>query len=112
MLKQKENHKWRCYTCSTEFVGGEIFVDGLNGVCQDCYTKKYGDKVNSPLHYTQGGIETIDYLEAKLSQDEFVGYLKGNILKYMSRANLKNCAEDYKKAQWYLNKLIEVMENE
>jgi hypothetical protein len=112
MFKQKENHKWRCYTCSTEFVGGEVFLDGLRGVCQICHTKKYGDNVNHPTHYTSGGIETIDYLEAKLSQDEFVGYLKGNILKYMSRANLKNGAEDYKKAQWYLNKLIEVMENE
>jgi len=73
---------------------------------------KQNDNVNHPSHYTQGGIETIDYLEAKLTGKEFRGYLKGNILKYMSRANLKNCAEDYKKAQWYLNKLIEVMENE
>jgi len=70
------------------------------------------DNVNHPQHYTQGGIETIDYLEAKLTGKEFRGYLKGNILKYMSRANLKNGAEDYKKAQWYLNKLIEVIENE
>jgi hypothetical protein len=69
------------------------------------------DNVNHPQHYTQGGIETIDYLQAKLSHDEFVGYLKGNILKYVSRANMKNGAEDYKKAQWYVNKLVEVIEN-
>jgi hypothetical protein len=79
---------------------------------QNDLMKSVADNVNHPQHYTQGGIETIDYLKAKLSHDEFVGYLKGNILKYMSRANLKNGAEDYKKAQWYLNKLIEVIENE
>jgi hypothetical protein len=70
------------------------------------------DKVNSPLHYTVGGIETIDYLQAKLTHEEFVGYLKGNVLKYMSRANMKNGAEDYKKAQWYINKLNEVTKSE
>jgi hypothetical protein len=70
------------------------------------------DNVNHPSHYTHGGIETIDYLQAKLTHEEFVGYLKGNILKYMSRANMKNGAEDYKKAQWYLNKLIEVTKSE
>jgi chitinase len=73
---------------------------------------KNKDMVNHPQHYTQGGIETIDYLQAKLSKDEFVGYLKGNILKYMSRANLKNGTEDYKKAQWYINKLVEVSKSE
>jgi hypothetical protein len=73
---------------------------------------RHYDNVNHPSHYTQGGIETIDYLQAKLPIDEFVGYLKGNILKYMSRANMKNGAEDYKKAQWYMNKLVEVIENE
>lgn len=70
------------------------------------------DNVNHPSHYTQGGIETIDYLQAKLTKDEFIGYLKGNILKYMSRANMKNGAEDYKKAQWYVNKLTEVTKDE
>lgn len=70
------------------------------------------DNVNHPSHYTQGGIETIDYLQAKLPIEEFIGYLKGNILKYISRANLKNGTEDYKKAQWYINKLIEVMNND
>jgi hypothetical protein len=70
------------------------------------------DNVNHPSHYTQGGIETIDYLQAKLTHEEFVGYLKGNVLKYMSRANIKNGVEDYKKAQWYLNKLNEVTKSE
>lgn len=66
-----------------------------------------GDSIN-PDHYTHGGIETIDYLQAKLSAEEFKGFLKGNVLKYLSRAEKKNGAEDYKKAQWYMNKLVEV----
>ena len=41
------------------------------------------DNVNHPAHYKVGGIETIDYIEAKLTPEEFRGYLKGNALKYL-----------------------------
>jgi hypothetical protein len=65
------------------------------------------DMVNSPEHYTQGGIETIDYIKAKLTPEEFKGYLKGNIIKYTSRAGLKDeVAQEFKKAQWYIRKMI------
>jgi Protein of unknwon function (DUF3310) len=67
------------------------------------------DKVNNPSHYTHGGIETIDYLKAKLSKEEFIGFCKGNIFKYLSREALKNGKEDMKKAQWYLNKMIDAV---
>ena len=67
------------------------------------------DKVNRPKHYTQGGIETIDYLKAKLSKEEFIGFCKGNVFKYLSREALKNGKEDMKKAQWYLNKMIDAV---
>jgi hypothetical protein len=70
------------------------------------------DNVNHPSHYTQGGIETIDYLQAKMTQEQFEGYLLGNVLKYVSRYPHKNGTEDLKKAQWYLSKLIGVKENE
>lgn len=69
----------------------------------------YEATINSPIHYTQGGIECIDYLKAKLTSEEFIGFLKGNVIKYLSRANIKGGIEDYKKAQWYVNKLIEVL---
>ena len=65
------------------------------------------DQVNSPDHYKSGGIEAIDYIKAKLSKEEFLGYLRGNIIKYTSRAPLKGSElQDYKKAEWYLKKLI------
>lgn len=64
------------------------------------------DPVNSPSHYTQGGIETIDYMRAKLSPEEFKGYCRGNVIKYISRAPDKNGLEDLKKARQYLDWLI------
>ncbi len=68
---------------------------------------KQSDPVNHPDHYCYGGIETIDYIKAKLSPAEYTGYLKGSVIKYMSRAGHKDDAvQDLKKAQWYLDKLI------
>jgi hypothetical protein len=69
------------------------------------------DMVNHPPHYMVGGIETIDYMEAKSTPEEFRGHLRLTALKYLSRTGYKNDAiQDLKKAQWYLNKLIETLE--
>lgn len=65
------------------------------------------DNVNSPSHYTIGGIETIDYIKAKFTKEQFQAYCLGNCLKYLSRANHKNGVEDYRKARVYLDWLIE-----
>jgi len=60
------------------------------------------DNVNHPPHYKTGGIETIDFIEAKE-----LGYHLGNVIKYVSRAKHKgNELEDLKKAQWYLERAI------
>ena len=64
------------------------------------------DNINHPAHYTAGGIETIDFIKAKLTPEEYKGYLKGNVLKYASRAGLKgNAVEDAGKLAWYANRL-------
>ena len=69
------------------------------------------DKVNSPNHYTSGGIESIDYMKAKLTHEGFCGFLQGNVLKYISRAGKKDdTVADFKKAQWYLNRLLKELE--
>ena len=68
------------------------------------------DAVQHPSHYTTGKIEVIDYIKDKLSPEEFRGYIKGNILKYISREAHKNGNEDLKKAEWYLNHYINSME--
>jgi len=70
------------------------------------------DPVNSPSHYAQGGIETIEAIEASMSDQAFKGFLKGNCQKYLWRYEHKNGKEDLLKCQWYLNKLIGVMEAE
>ena len=65
------------------------------------------DAVNHPSHYTDGNIECIDYIQDKLTAEEFQGYCKGNALKYISRAGKKNpdkYNEDLKKAIWYLER--------
>jgi hypothetical protein len=72
---------------------------------EENYVKK--DMVNQPPHYTHGGIETIDYLEAKMTPEQFKGFCVGNALKYISRAGHKgNASEDYGKAIWYLNRML------
>ena len=61
------------------------------------------DAVNHPSHYKVGGIETIDFIEAKK-----LGYNLGNVVKYITRADYKgNKLEDLRKAQWYLTREIE-----
>jgi hypothetical protein len=67
------------------------------------------DPVNSPVHYTHGGIETLDYIKAKLTPIAYRGYLEGSVLKYMSRWRHKNGAEDLRKAQFYLDRLIRAL---
>lgn len=64
------------------------------------------DLVNSPPHYTNGGIETIDFIEAK-----DLNYRLGNVIKYVSRAEKKGePLQDLKKALWYLQRDIELRE--
>jgi hypothetical protein len=67
------------------------------------------DSVQSPNHYLKGGIETIDYIRAKLSKDAFHGYCVGNVMKYVSRYEFKNGVEDLRKARVYLDWVIEDM---
>tara|TARA_R110000744_G_scaffold266415_1_gene380435 strand:+ start:641 stop:862 length:222 start_codon:yes stop_codon:yes gene_type:complete len=69
------------------------------------------DMINNPLHYNTSEIECIDAIEAMLGE-EFPAYLQGNITKYLWRFKNKNGVEDLKKAQWYLNKLINEYEME
>ena len=105
----------------TEFdTSGKKIAEGFNGTTVediknivDNYTKNKPakkerapkpavDNVNHPPHYKVGGIETIDFIEAKN-----LGYNLGNVVKYITRADHKgNKIEDLEKAQWYLNREI------
>ena len=70
------------------------------------------DMVNNPSHYADSAIECIDAIAASMSRDAFLGYLKGNVQKYIWRYEKKaKPAEDLKKARWYLNRLILELEH-
>tara|TARA_R100001143_G_C3315763_1_gene112346 strand:- start:284 stop:589 length:306 start_codon:yes stop_codon:yes gene_type:complete len=77
------------------------------------YSYETVDAVNHPPHYTTGGIETLDVIRAKMSPDRFQGYLMGNALKYLLRCEYKEKrVEDIKKAQFYINSLVEEMDKD
>ena len=69
--------------------------------------------INHPAHYNQGGIECIQALEAAMGRDEFIGFLKGNTIKYLWRCGHKDTPiQELGKARWYLDKLMEVIQHE
>ena len=86
-------------------------VDAVNmtqeRVDETTKSEHVSDMVNHPPHYKSGGIETIDFIEAKR-----LPYHLGNVVKYISRCGIKSeCPlEDLKKAQWYLNRYVELLE--
>jgi hypothetical protein len=67
------------------------------------------DIVQRPAHYNAGDIECIDGIKAMLTEQEFIGYLRGNSLKYRWRYPYKNGIEDLLKAEWYETRLLGVL---
>ena len=64
------------------------------------------DVVNKPPHYNKGSIECINAIEASMTKEEFAGYLKGNVVKYLWRYKDKGKPkEDLDKSNWYLERL-------
>lgn len=85
----------------------DVEGDKIDAMVEKAFKEKivqthHTDMVNHPPHYTQGGIETIDFIEAKN-----LGYNLGNVVKYITRADHKGDKhEDLCKARWYLNREI------
>ncbi len=69
-------------------------------------------EIDRPYHYNTGNIEAIDYLEDNLPDVAFIGYLDGNVKKYMHRWRYKGRIKDLLKARWYLNRLINKLKQE
>ena len=87
--------------------GHDISYENEISVAETLY-----DNVNAPAHYLHGKKETIDVITDCMTNDEFHGYLKGNILKYVSRYKFKGePLEDLQKAHWYLSRLIKEVSN-
>lgn len=69
------------------------------------------DDVNHPLHYTAGSIECIDAMESAFGNEAVQTFCILSAFKYLWRYDKKESAiKDIKKAQWYLNKYIELVE--
>ena len=68
------------------------------------------DSINHPAHYCSGNIEVIKIMEAKLTPEEYKGYLKANCMKYLFRFEYKDGVKDLKKLLWYCNELIRKLE--
>lgn len=61
-------------------------------------------------HYLSKAVQPWEAMAAWLTKEEFQGFLRGNVIKYIARCNDKGGIEDIKKARHYIDKLIEVME--
>ena len=84
------------------------FVNKLSEVddMEEPYQEKH-DPVHRPQHYMQGHIETIDKIKLLLTPEEYLGYLKGNVIKY-DRAPFKgNMEQDYDKQKVYYDWALE-----
>ena len=70
------------------------------------------DEVNKASHYNQGGIECIKAIESSMSPEEYRGFLKGQVIKYVWRYRHKGTpSKDLKKARYYLDDMIRIMED-
>ena len=74
------------------------------------YAELINTMVDHPPHYNNGHVECIEAIEAMLTPDEFIGYLRGNSLKYRWRFRYKNKPiEDLRKARWYEERLLKFL---
>ena len=70
------------------------------------------DMVNHPPHYTKGDVECIEAIKASMTSEEYIGFLKGQVIKYVWRFEDKwDAVEDLKKAEFYLDKLQTLVES-
>lgn len=66
------------------------------------------DNVNHPKHYELGNVECIDVIVASQGKEAAQAFCICNAMKYLFRHKMKNGVEDIRKAQWYINKYLEL----
>lgn len=72
------------------------------------------EQVNHPSHYNSGGIECIDAMISAMGPEATANFCQGSAFKYLWRAGQKDgnpITQDFKKANWYITKAIELLEN-
>lgn len=90
------------------YIQSYLHDDNSNGI----YEKTTDDVVSKPAHYNNYEMETIEAIKGQSTTDEFSGFLKGNIIKYIARYKFKNGVEDLNKAKFYLSVLIGITEGD
>jgi len=73
---------------------------------QRCRSDPMPDATNHPAHYTASAVECIDAIRSALTAEEWRGFCKGNVIKYVWRERLKGGREDLKKARWYIDRML------
>jgi hypothetical protein len=102
--KQKPKQEWKTVHISTSDNSIEAAI-GREIAAAITMEEPKADPVNHPAHYKYGGIETIDFIEAKE-----LGYNLGNVVKYITRSDHKgNRKQDLEKAAWYLQRELSHM---
>lgn len=89
-------------------IDDEIITSIVDNALEELQAQGQAIDAINPPHYQQGNVQAIEAIEAALGEEQFKGYLRGNVLKYIWRTELKGLPlEQLKKADWYLQKLIE-----
>ena len=109
-----KNDRIYCQPCMKELADLERHILDIQKTLLDFYAEDQkptdAQDVAHQSHYTECGIQPIDYMRANMTQDEFMAYCIGNVIKYVSRYKRKNGLEDLKKAKVYLEWTIERMD--
>ena len=114
-ISEEEMAEFIRYTQRPDDVSFELTEEASKALREVLLTASNGgvsvgsiDMVNHPPHYKHGDIETLDIIRMSLTKKEFIGYLKGNVLKYRERAPFKgNQEQDYAKAKFYYDRYVE-----
>ena len=104
-----DGEKITCGACGAVFYNMDDVKEHVDLVHSTQYIPSTGfpsDPIN-PSHYKQGSVECIAAIEAALTPEEFRGYCKGNVIKYVWREREKGQDESLSKANWYINKVLE-----
>ncbi|MGY3766925.1 DUF3310 domain-containing protein [Vagococcus vulneris] len=97
-------------TYNVYFYTPEMAKERFPGIPIIEYTAATQDNVNSPKHYNRGKFETIDVIKDSLTPEEYEGFLKGNMIKYVIREREKGGTVDIEKNCWYANELVKFRE--
>ena len=105
-----DDNAYPCNKCYNGVVGATVEKNPL--LFKPIHPCVKDNPVTHPSHYTQGGIECIDAMEAAYGKKAVEVFCLLNAFKYLWRTEHKNGKEDLEKAMWYLKKRLELMERE